>query len=560
MARALPGLGLIGFWPLGFDGWNTEMDSNLRIISALLQGSVISRVAAEPGSPTDGDRYLLTGTANIDKIAIRDDGAWVYITPKTGHRIFVEAEDDFYFYNDGAWAVEVSNSATGGDYEESVLLATDSSDGNITLSGEYTLQGVALVTGDRVLPTAQTLGENNRVWVVAVGAWTIAEGWDVADTVTAGKIVPVEDGDNAGKKFQLLTTGAIVLGTTALVWDTDTPAAISNFTGMNRPNASYTLAVSWTKTWNYANRVGNQTLTIPTNATAPIVVGSEIIIQHDGSGTKTIAAVSSAVTLNGVAGGSLTLTARGDAYFLKKKNTNTWTAMPLKTSAGATDAMVFKGVIDCSANPNYPAADAGDTYRVSVAGKIGGGSGPNVEVGDLLLCLTDSTSAGTHAAVGANWSITQANVDGAVTGPASAVSGNVASFSGTSGKIIADAGYLAADVLRKNSSANLTVGFTSTGYPAGTKSSGTFTPDPANGAIQIATNGGAHTLAPPSVGSGNSLTMVIKYTNNGSAGAITTSGFTKVDGDAFTTTNGHIFFCYIAVIDGTSHLNVKAMQ
>ncbi len=79
---------------------------------------------------------------------------------------------------------------------------------------------------------------------------------------------------------------------------------------------------------------------------------------------------------------------------------------------GALDAMVFKGVIDCSANPNYPAADAGFVYRVSVAGKIGGAAGPKVEVGDVLLCLTDGTAAGNHATVGANWNITQTNIDG----------------------------------------------------------------------------------------------------------------------------------------------------
>lgn len=81
---------------------------------------------------------------------------------------------------------------------------------------------------------------------------------------------------------------------------------------------------------------------------------------------------------------------------------------------GAQDAMVFKGVIDCSANPNYVSADRGWTYRVSVAGIIGGGSGPNVEAGDLLICLTDGTSSGNHATVGANWAIIQANLDGAV--------------------------------------------------------------------------------------------------------------------------------------------------
>jgi hypothetical protein len=65
--------------------------------------------------------------------------------------------------------------------------------------------------------------------------------------------------------------------------------------------------------------------------------------------------------------------------------------------------------IDCSANPNYPAGAAGDVYRVTGAGKIGGGSGIDVQVKDELLCLTDSV-AGTHAAVGANWLIIQGNV------------------------------------------------------------------------------------------------------------------------------------------------------
>lgn len=106
---------------------------------------------------------------------------------------------------------------------------------------------------------------------------------------------------------------------------------------------------------------------------------------------------------------------------------------------------------------------------------------------------------------------------------------------------------------------NLAVGYTASGYNAGTKSSGTFTPDPANGNLQYAVNGGAHTLAPPSTGTGNALTLIVQYTNNGSAGAITTSGFTKVDG-SFTTTNGHDFMCYMTVLNGFSHLNIVALQ
>lgn len=109
--------------------------------------------------------------------------------------------------------------------------------------------------------------------------------------------------------------------------------------------------------------------------------------------------------------------------------------------------------------------------------------------------------------------------------------------------------------LTNSESRTLTAGFDATSHNAGTKSSGTFTPDPADCNLQYAVNGGAFTLAPPA----SDTTMVVQITNNASAGAITTSGFTKVNGE-FTTTNGDDFMCYIARVNGFSHLNVVALQ
>lgn len=66
--------------------------------------------------------------------------------------------------------------------------------------------------------------------------------------------------------------------------------------------------------------------------------------------------------------------------------------------------------IDCSTNPNYPAAKRGDTYKVTGAGKIGGSSGEDVEVGDLIVCTTDN-AGGTQAQVGQHFFIVQSNID-----------------------------------------------------------------------------------------------------------------------------------------------------
>lgn len=120
------------------------------------------------------------------------------------------------------------------------------------------------------------------------------------------------------------------------------------------------------------------------------------------------------------------------------------TKQQLDAIGGVSGALVYQGDIDCSTNPNYPAADAGHLHRVSVAGKIGGASGPNVEIGDTITCLADGTASGTHAAVGSSWTIAQANIDGAVIGPASVTADHVAQFSGTTGKLIKSGGALTA--------------------------------------------------------------------------------------------------------------------
>jgi hypothetical protein len=106
-----------------------------------------------------------------------------------------------------------------------------------------------------------------------------------------------------------------------------------------------------------------------------------------------------------------TLAANSDTAIPSQKAVKTY----IDGLLASQDAMVYKGAINASANPNYPAADAGHTYRISVAGKIGGAAGPNVEAGDIVICNTDATAAGTHAAVGASWNVIQTNIDGALT-------------------------------------------------------------------------------------------------------------------------------------------------
>jgi hypothetical protein len=111
--RALPGLGLKAGWTIGSNGYGPDMESNFRIISALLQGKAKSRATALPGSPTAGDVYIVVSTdgTNPNKVAVWDTpvgGAaqWFYLTPAVGWSVYIENEAAHVVWNGTAWRPE----------------------------------------------------------------------------------------------------------------------------------------------------------------------------------------------------------------------------------------------------------------------------------------------------------------------------------------------------------------------------------------------------------------------------------------------------------------------
>ena len=102
------------------------------------------------------------------------------------------------------------------DCKQSVRLATT---GSITLSGLQTLDGTALLAGDRVLVKNQSNAAENGIYVAAATAWKRSNDADESSEVSPGLTVSVESGiSQADSIWQLVTDGAIVLGTTALTF------------------------------------------------------------------------------------------------------------------------------------------------------------------------------------------------------------------------------------------------------------------------------------------------------------------------------------------------------
>ena len=150
-------------------------------------------------------------------------------------------------------------------------------------------------------------------------------------------------------------------------------------------------------------------------------------------------------------------------------------------SYSTQQAMRFKGTVDGS-NALPASAAVGDTYVVGANGTY---AGQTCETGDMIVCTN---------ATGPVWKVIQANIDGAVTGPASSVDSQIAVFNGATGKVIKDSGFTIATSVPANAV------FTDTTYSAGTKltlSDTTFNHDATTRtdttSTATATNGGTFT-------------------------------------------------------------------
>ena len=105
---------------------------------------------------------------------------------------------------------------SGLDVKQSVRVATTA---NITLSGTQTIDGVAVIAGDRVLVKNQSTGSENGIYVVAAGSWSRATDADTDAEINAGMFAFVEEGTVGADTGWVLSTNApTTLGTTALTF------------------------------------------------------------------------------------------------------------------------------------------------------------------------------------------------------------------------------------------------------------------------------------------------------------------------------------------------------
>ena len=169
------------------------------------------------------------------------------------------------------------------------------------------------------------------------------------------------------------------------------------------------------------------------------------LYSHEGNANTPLApnTLADAVAMNDVNGGASTVEAE-------------IVALRQAVEAVVGKGQYFRGVVNSTSGLPTVNYKAGWLYSVQEAGTYAG----NVcEVGDLIICIKDYASG---SAANSDWAVLQANLDGAVTGPASSVAAHVVVFDGTSGKRIKDSGFTIAASVPANAK------FTDTTYNAAT--------------------------------------------------------------------------------------------
>ena len=90
---------------------------------------------------------------------------------------------------------------------------------NITLNGAQTINGVPVVSGDRVLVAAQTNSIENGIYIVDSSEWQRAADWDGSRDVTQGTLISALDSGGNLSQYVLSTPDPITIGTTPVTID-----------------------------------------------------------------------------------------------------------------------------------------------------------------------------------------------------------------------------------------------------------------------------------------------------------------------------------------------------
>jgi hypothetical protein len=300
---------------------------------------------------------------------------------------------------DAATKAYVDASRSGLDVKASVRAATTA---NITLSGPQTIDGVAVIAGDRVLVKDQSTASANGIYVVAASTWSRSTDADTDAEVHAGMFTFVEEGTvNADSGWVLSTNNPIVVGSTSLTF--------AQFSGAGQITAGAGL----TKTGNTIDAVGTSnriTVNADSIDIASTYVGQTSIttLGTIGTGTWNGSVIGATYGGTGVNNGSCTITLGGSLTFSGAFTTSFTVTGNTSVTLPTSGTLVNSAVTTLSSLSSVGTITTG-TWNGTTITVANGGTGVTTLTG---LVKGNGTSAFSAAVAGTDYHDTNSTIDG----------------------------------------------------------------------------------------------------------------------------------------------------
>lgn len=316
--------------------------TNIDLGQNALQNALAHPLASDPGTPIAGQMYFNTATKTFK---VYTGTTWLILG--TLDQILTAGADvplgnnkltgvkDPTAAQDAATKNYVDNTVNGLDWKTPVRVASTANVALTTgLVNGQPIDGVTLVTGDRVLLKNQTAGAENGIYV-AVASGTGARSTDADSAAEILQLaVGVEEGSTNADTFWVSTTNApITLNTTALV--------LAQFGA----GATYTAGAGLQLVGNAFSIEGGSNILLPvhggTGVASPTAHG--VLVGEGASPATALGVGATGTVLRGQTGadpvfGAVNLATDVGATVLPVANggTNAATAAAARTSLGAT--------------------------------------------------------------------------------------------------------------------------------------------------------------------------------------------------------------------------------
>ena len=139
-------------------------------LDALAQPIALSSAVSSPPPAADGDAYIVPAGATGEwagqenKLAVYDNGGWLFLSPRSGWRVWVEDQSFYATFVSSGWVSALCGAVEGGAFSSVRISTVDESLSGSTYTTSLLLPDRAVVIGVTARVTSAISGAGVTGW------------------------------------------------------------------------------------------------------------------------------------------------------------------------------------------------------------------------------------------------------------------------------------------------------------------------------------------------------------------------------------------------------------